>query len=616
MIKHIMLGAACIALAGCATSLSTGPDTLRTASNQALPGISYALPMLQYEVKVSYKLQRCPGDYDGNQNLSVKVETSATSAYVPGERYLIDYRALSSSLKTTDFTIETYADTGALKGINASAEDKTGDVIKSVTETAISGASILAGSPFAATQSKDPVQDKIDALVKASETPTFHVTCKPETLKAVQDREAALRRVEQITEILKRDGKLAEQIGTRASLKMSTATDPADLLKLHNRQIALSDELALTQAAIDKTEKKFAFEDHWTWPKAPALSAGANAQDFPASIAGAQPISPLVSTWARDLFDTEVGKAPDPKKLQVALAGLTEATDEEKQVKAGLARNIADLPPICATADLAACLSADIGVYASLETPQDRGSPCVAAAGAPRSQAYKTAYAGCPAVSARDSGVDPGVFVREPVKAQLILCGKSKPCYGTAQKPLHEGLMVNAPQLGQLRFIELSNGNFQNNALVVALNKDGTIEKLQYQEKAAIAAAALASISSSAGKVDAYLAKVRDQEEADDKAAEAKAKAAVADARAEVAYTRTEAAAVRTEAAAIRTDDVGKLQAQIDVLTKQKSVNDLVNPPDPVVAKEFADENIRLKAELERVSTQLAIREAVAKLEK
>lgn len=588
-----------LALAGCTTSLKTGPDDMRSGPQLALPGISYALPMLQYDVKVTYRLQRCPGDWDGNKDLAVGVETAATSSYVAGERYLIDYRALSSPLKTSSFSIETYADTGTLKGINASAEDKSGDVLKSLTELGISAASIATGSPFAAMQSQDPVAAKLKAIIDASLVDATEVVCTSETLTALRARKAAIDRIKTITAILADKSKRAEQIGIRANLKLSQANDAADLFQLHQDYIALAEELALKQSLVDDTDKAFSLEDHWLWPtKFDERS-------------GARPLTPRATAWSEGLFETEpaTAKKPDPAKLRIVLAALPTLTEPDRAVRDALTLALESMPSICRVATVGSCMTAHMGVYASLETGRAEAQPCTKPTAAKGTAEYRAQLAACPVVEARDGAADPGIFVREPVKAQLILCGRGAPCYGVADKPLYEGTLLNAPQLGQLRFVKLTNKGFQNNTLVIALNKDGTVEKLLYDNKAAIAAAALASLSASAGKVDGYLAKSRDQREAD-------AKQAITDERAEVAYARTESAAIRNEAAAIRTDDIAKLQGQIDTMTKQLALLKLVNPPDPVVAQTVLDENTRLKAELERVATLVSIKEAVAKLGK
>jgi hypothetical protein len=593
-----------VALAGCTTSLKTGPDTVRSAQNEALPGISYALPMLQYDVKVTYKLQRCPGDWDGNKDLAVGVETAATGAYVAGERYLVDYRSLTNALKITNFTIETFSETGTLKGINSSAEDKTADALKAVTELGISAASIATGSPFAGIQSKDKVAERVKAFIDQGLVVPTEVVCTTKTLASLSARKASIDRIKTITTELTGKAKQAEQISIRANLKMSQANDANDLFQLHKDYLALSEELAAKQALIDETDKAFSLEDHWFWP---------TKYD---DAAGTQPLTPRAKAWAAGLFEGEPAKqkAPDRAVLEAKLTHFNVQSEEDRQVRAAISLVLRDLAQVCTSLDVGDCLTPHMGIYASLETGRPAISPCTKATAAAGSPEFKEQYAACPVVGTQESA--PGIFVREPIKAQLILCGRGQPCYGTATKPRHEGALLNAPQLGQLRFVQLTNKAFQNNALVVSLNKDGTVEKLQYENKAAIAAAALASISANTAKADSYLAKSRDQRETDAKAAKTEARQAILDERTDVAYARTETAAIRNEAATVRTDDVAKIQAQIDIMTKQQALMKLITPPDPVVAQTVLDENTRLKAELERLSTQVAIKDAIAKLAK
>ena len=155
-----------------------------------------------------------------------------------------------------------------------------------------------------------------------------------------------------------------------------------------------------------------------------------------------------------------------------------------------------------------------------------------------------------------------------------------------------------APQLGQLRYLSFTNGPFQNNALGLSLRTDGTIIKMQYSEKSAIVATSLASISSSAGKLDEYLKK-RDEER----------EKALDDARANVTAARAGAKAVRDE-------ELAQLQYQLDKAKREKEIFEQANPKppeEPAVAKEVTNENLRLQAELTRLTTLAAIREAMLK---
>ena len=95
---------------GC-THLATLPEVRTARSSDALVGLPYALPMLQYTMKVKRVLDGCPKEFtikigskasdsvtlfDPALKFGIKLE--ATPGYVPGERYVVDYDALSSVL--------------------------------------------------------------------------------------------------------------------------------------------------------------------------------------------------------------------------------------------------------------------------------------------------------------------------------------------------------------------------------------------------------------------------------------------------------------------------------------------------------------------------------------
>ena len=149
-------------LAGCTTQLATSPDRVRTLADatknraeatQALEGISYALPMLQYDIAVSGRIETCadpvvietsdgaskdkktsPLQKNGEPlyvpTLSFAVSAEPKPKVVPGERYLIDYRRLTNGNKTTSFAIAYHPDGELLKSVNASVDDKTDEVGK------------------------------------------------------------------------------------------------------------------------------------------------------------------------------------------------------------------------------------------------------------------------------------------------------------------------------------------------------------------------------------------------------------------------------------------------------------------------------------------------------
>jgi hypothetical protein len=148
---------------------------------------------------------------------------------------------------------------------------------------------------------------------------------------------------------------------------------------------------------------------------------------------------------------------------------------------------------------------------------------------------------------------------------------------------------------------------FQNNALVLTVRDDGSIEKLQYTEKAAIAAGALAAAADAANKVEAF----RDEREKERKQAIADARAEVtyergeiAYQRSEVAYERSEVAFQRAEEAAIEARELARLQFELDKVTRQQA---RIALEEPAVQRSFLNETAWLTAQEAQLRSRIAL---------
>ena len=113
-------------LVGCTTHLEVrkdgnGPYVERGDDLRA--GVDYGLPMLQYKLAVKRTLAACT-DKAGAVDLRFLTKVTAEPHYIVGERFVINYPALSSWTKTSAFELQTY-DTGAIKSLNAEAQDQT-----------------------------------------------------------------------------------------------------------------------------------------------------------------------------------------------------------------------------------------------------------------------------------------------------------------------------------------------------------------------------------------------------------------------------------------------------------------------------------------------------------
>lgn len=109
-------------LSGCTTSLNVQKAGADAATRV---GIAYALPFTQFNVKVIWSVASCD---ESGMEIAIKSEQSAIGAPDNNHVYTIDYRSLDSAMKISSVKTEFYAN-GALKSINAAAEDRTAEVI-------------------------------------------------------------------------------------------------------------------------------------------------------------------------------------------------------------------------------------------------------------------------------------------------------------------------------------------------------------------------------------------------------------------------------------------------------------------------------------------------------
>jgi len=140
-------GAVALLLSGCAVEL----HAQRVVKADAIPpaGAPYNLTFTQYEIAVQRRLDSCKRK-DGVAEMSVAVEASATRKEVrdPTREYVIDFASLRSFFKTSNVTVE-YHPNGALKSVNAAAEDKSAEFLAS-TFTSLRKIAGLGSAPVAA----------------------------------------------------------------------------------------------------------------------------------------------------------------------------------------------------------------------------------------------------------------------------------------------------------------------------------------------------------------------------------------------------------------------------------------------------------------------------------
>lgn len=161
MTKSIIFAATLVlALSGCTTlkvnNFSGKPDERQ--------GIAYFLPFTQFETTVSWTAS-CDTNNGNEFGLTPQAEMTPKTGPDPDGLYVIDYRSLDAFTKTSNVKVDFY-DNGAIKAINASADDKTGEIL-STTLTAVGKFARVAYSGPALTESTQPTFVCSQALINA-----------------------------------------------------------------------------------------------------------------------------------------------------------------------------------------------------------------------------------------------------------------------------------------------------------------------------------------------------------------------------------------------------------------------------------------------------------------
>lgn len=136
-----------LTLSGCTTLNVNRFDSGNEESRQ---GIAYFLPFSQFETKLTWTAS-CDTKNGNELKLTPKAEMTPKTGPDPDGLYVIDYRSLDAFTKTSDVRVEFY-DNGAIKSINASADDKTGEILGTTLTAVGKFARILATGSDGVTQ--------------------------------------------------------------------------------------------------------------------------------------------------------------------------------------------------------------------------------------------------------------------------------------------------------------------------------------------------------------------------------------------------------------------------------------------------------------------------------
>lgn len=408
--------------------------------------------MAQFDITVSYAITQCfepnlDGTPTSNPDVRFAIEVEAKPRSVIGETFSIDPEALAAPTKITALTVQTF-ETGTLRSVNASAEDRTGPIVASIVRAAIGGVGIATGIPVGAVSAEQTRQGQTTFLVcaagtqdrlKAIDTASDAVGSARSALKATTDRVMFL--TEQATA-----GRLVDR--TRSELVEKLAL-----------QALQSTALVRAQANLEAAKGRVSEKMTLRWP---------TQFDGELNTATPLPTEEALLDFAA-LLDLRAGLPAGKSCGTVQMLGTTRALINERRAAIAECLKTEEFPAV-------------ISLVPVNESASEVTTP------ATNDGAAADAEATPPAGYVDAASEQPGIFYRPPGRGRLIACQTDQ--LGCGNNPA--GLLWASddlwiPQFGQLRLLPFRNGPFENNALTLLLRADGTAEKVEYADKSASA---------------------------------------------------------------------------------------------------------------------------------
>lgn len=470
-------------LTACSGSLQTLPDLTRTQQlNHALPGASYALPKLEYDLEVRQYLQSCPGAIaaDGKATrLSFAVEVKAEPQYQQGERYLVDFSKLGGIARTGKFDIEWHPN-GTLKSLGATADDKTGEILVDLTKAALSVWSMKMPVSRSSSMAGDGGKNLLANAVQRVK----HIACSSAAKADVALLTARIDDLEGIKGKADKIVKYTERAISRATLRLLTKRDREQLSARFEALEILEAQSRTLSSEIETIKGRLGSINKVNWSGSYRAAHDEQEVDLALSLADVAKLQRLlvesVDTPPTSLlFDVAVQEAP---ACYGAGANVSTCLKELTDIDSGLATD-APIQRRCAVPDEG-------------EPNKPSSADCITITG----KTYKAV------VDAGDRRPDRGVFVRDPVIGRLLICRatRSKCDIAGDKAGLEPSFM---PQFGQLRFIPFVVRPFEGRSLSLQLSEDGRVTKLSYSTDKAMLATMAKAAADITGQVDAAIDK-------------------------------------------------------------------------------------------------------------
>ena len=236
-----------VLLSGCVTELKVPP--LDLTSNQPITGVTYSLPYAQFDIILTRSLSDCT-----DKGFSIDTVLQADPVYRPdpSKTFVLDYRDLSSPMKTSSLRVELH-DNKMIKKLGAKASDQTGPVIINTLTAFAKIAATVSGLPGGGVMRGKPGLHCTDA--------TMADLAK---VKSLTDRSDSARTA------LERGTERYKEMVT--SLVLIGKVDPAMANRLITEgQAVLKLKESNTKAANDLADhmKKLTHVDKFRWPTDP-----------------------------------------------------------------------------------------------------------------------------------------------------------------------------------------------------------------------------------------------------------------------------------------------------------------------------------------------------------
>lgn len=299
-------------ITGCTTSLSVKeygePILNNQPTGKSQTGLPYPLNMTQFAFTIEYELVSCGKD----PNVSVAVSAGdAQTAADPTKNYIIDPNSLASPVKVSSVKLA-YHPNGSVKSLNATAEDKTADLIVSIGKTAVSVAKIVGGNVGSSGDKTEPENCTKEAA-KALKDVTDK---KPELEASTSDLKV---KTAQLEAIKKKIEGLGPNVDEASKAELSKATDAV--------KSALAKQNTMTKAIVE-SKKLISYQVKLSWPE--------HGMDFEKTLA---PPDDQIRKWITPNSDPKKGDWKAKLTLHFvleSLSGVAQTAGSEINIKRGV----------------------------------------------------------------------------------------------------------------------------------------------------------------------------------------------------------------------------------------------------------------------------------------